>query len=357
VRAAILDIDTKALKHNFQLLNQRAGSSRVLAVIKADAYGHGLERIARTFDADTWFGVACFDEAVELRRGGISNPILVLEGFFDREELLALADWDLKTVVHHQYQVDLILATQLAKPLDIWLKIDTGMHRLGLLEHEFYSAYQKLNSSTKVAQPINLMSHFACADEPDNELSDKQLQCFLRCTKGLPGEKSLANSAGFLNFEHTYFDMVRPGLLLYGSGPNTYQEGGTLGLKPVMRLRSNVIAVKPIEPGQTVGYGAAWTASQQTNIAIVAIGYGDGYPRHAKNGTPVWIAGKLYPLAGRVSMDLISVDIGLHSDVNIGSEAVLWGTELPVEQVAEHADTISYELMCGITPRVPVNVI
>jgi alanine racemase len=356
VRAAILDIDTKALQHNFQLLRDKAGKSRVLAVIKADAYGHGLARVASTFDADTWFGVACFDEAVALRRGGISNPILVLEGFFDQEELLALADWDLKTVVHHQYQVDLILENRLSKPLDVWLKIDTGMHRLGLLETEFYAAYQKLNNSAKIQQPINLMSHFACADEPENEMTQQQLQRFINWTKDLPGEKSLANSAGFLNFEQTYFDMVRPGLLLYGSGPNTDQEGHSLGLKPVMRLRSNVIAIKTIEPGQTVGYGAAWSASQQTKIAIVAIGYGDGYPRHAKNGTPVWIAGKVYPLAGRVSMDLISVDIGLHNDVNIGSEAVLWGTELPVEQVAEHADTISYELMCGITPRVPINV-
>jgi alanine racemase len=357
VRAAILDIDTQALQHNFQQLKHRAGNSRVLAVIKADAYGHGLTRIARTFDEDTWFGVACFDEAVELRRGGITNPILVLEGFFDQEELLALADWDLKTVVHHQYQVDLILESKLTEPLDIWLKIDTGMHRLGLLEDEFYSAYQKLNTSSKVKHPINLMSHFACADEPEKEMSSLQLQRFMEWTKGLAGEKSIANSAGFLNFEQSYFDMVRPGLLLYGSGPNTEHEGLSLGLKPVMRLRSNVIAIKSIEAGQTVGYGAAWTASNQTKIAIVAIGYGDGYPRHAKNGTPVWIAGKLYPLAGRVSMDLISVDIGLHSDVNIGSEAILWGTELPVEQVAEHADTISYELMCGITPRVPVNVI
>ncbi len=356
MRAAKLEINTQALQHNFKRLQQLAPNSEVLAVIKADGYGHGLIRVAKTFPQDTCFGVACLDEAITLRNAGLNNPIMLLEGFFDLEELQIAAELEMQSVIHHQYQVDLLTQTELAKPMTVWLKLDSGMHRLGLDPEEFNECYQLLASSSQVQQPVNLMSHFASAD-CDQAFSLQQFQLFNKLTQGLKGKRSMANSAGLLNLPESHFDLVRPGLLMYGCSPIESTQVQALSLQPVMRLSSQIIAIKTIKQGETVGYGGAWRAQQDTQIAVIAIGYGDGYPRHAKNGTPVSINGREFPIAGRVSMDMITVDLGENHNCSIGDTAVLWGAELPLERVAEWADTISYELMCGLTPRVHVEIL
>jgi len=356
VRAATLEINTLALQRNFQRIQQLAQNSQVLAVIKADGYGHGLVRVAKTFPADTCFGVACLDEAMALRKAGISNDILLLEGFFDQEELELAAELEMQSVIHHQYQVDMLTNSKLVKPLKIWLKLDSGMHRLGLNSDEFNDCYRQLSASKSVIQPINLMSHFASADS-DLVESYRQLDLFKELSKHKSGLRSMANSAGLIQIPESHFDLVRPGLLLYGCSPLLNKSAKDLALEPVMRLTSQVIAIKTIKKGEKVGYGGSWQAKNDTEIGVVAIGYGDGYPRHAVNGTPVFIKGKRYPIAGRVSMDMVTIELGSDHDCEIGDTAVLWGPELALEEIADFADTISYELMCGITPRVHVQIL
>jgi len=359
VKTATATIDLDALVHNFKFVKSQAPNSQVLAVLKANAYGHGLERIATALSTDQVqvdaFGVARIDEALALRAAGIVKPIVLLEGFFDAADLQVLAVNNLQTIVHNQQQLDAICSDELVldRPLKVWLKIDTGMHRLGINPEEFECFYQQLKASENVQNELVLMSHLGCADDTSNSITNTQIALFDTITGDLNEARSMANSAGICGWPQSHYQWVRPGLLLYGVSP--MQDEFKLAndaVKPVMTLQSSLIAIRKLAKGEYVGYGGAWQSQQETIIGVVAIGYGDGYPRHAQNGTPVLLNGRQVPLVGRVSMDMITVDLGLDSQDTIGDVATLWGNGLPVEEVAKWSTTIPYELLCNITRRV-----
>lgn len=347
-------ISRSAIVHNYQLIKGFAPDSKVIAVLKANAYGHGLLEMARTLTATDAFGVARIEEALELRAGGIVKPILLLEGFFEQSDIEILVTNNIQTVIHSFHQLAMLEQIPLAGQLTVWLKIDTGMNRLGISQEQFGPAYRRLQQISYVRQPINFMSHFACADDVTNPFTDQQAQQFFQLVDGYDGELSLANSAAILAWPQTHVDWIRPGLLLYGCSAVNDRSAKEYGLRAAMTLSSSVIAIKPLRQGQKVGYGSAWQAPVDTELAVIAIGYGDGYPRHAKTGTPVLINGRRYPIVGRVSMDMITVDLGLNHRINCGDPVILWGQELPVEEIAAWADTISYELLLQLTSRVSI---
>ncbi|NMP33529.1 alanine racemase [Thalassotalea sp. M1531] len=361
MKTATANIDLNALAHNLSVIKYKAENSKVLAVLKANAYGHGLARIAKALSqykvqADA-FGVARIDEALELRSEGVSKPIVLLEGFFSELDLPVLAVNNLQTVVHNREQLNAILDAELTEPLKIWLKVDTGMHRLGVNAEEFDEFYHALNQSENVHKDIIIMSHFSCADDLTSERTNAQLRVFSSITKSLPNEKTLANSAAICAWPESHYDWIRPGLMLYGVSPMQNADRDDLAIQPVMNLQSSVIAIRQIKKNEAVGYGAAWVAKEDTTIGVIAIGYGDGYPRHAQNGTPVLLNGRIVPLVGRVSMDMITVDLGNSCQDKIGDIATLWGQGLPVEEVAKHSTTIPYELLCNITRRVHMGIL
>jgi alanine racemase len=360
LRTATAIINRQALADNYQVIKQLAPNSKVLAILKANAYGHGLERIASALPYADAFGVARIEEALALRACGIVAPIVLLEGFFAPEDLPILAVNDLQTIVHNQQQLDTICQAELAKPLKVWLKIDTGMHRLGINPEQFAAFYQALTASHNVAQELVLMSHFASADELHNQQTEQQIALFTELTKAQHEQKSLANSAAICAWPSSHFDWVRPGLMLYGVSPmlGAHQANAAhYGLAPVMTMQSSLIAMRDIAANEAVGYGAAWRSAKATKIGVIAIGYGDGYPRHAINGTPVLLNGRYVPLVGRVSMDMITVDLGEQAQDKLGDLVILWGEGLPIEKIADCAGTIPYELLCNITRRVKVNVL
>ena len=345
-------IDLNALQHNLQTLKKTAPDSKILAVIKANAYGHGMVKIAQTLTEVHGYGVARLNEALMLRNAGINKPIVLLEGFFEESNLSTLITKNLQSVVHSQEQVDAILKADLEKPLTVWLKLDTGMHRLGFHPEQFDIVYQQLQNSKNVQQPINLITHFNCADELNNPATTKQIKLFQQHIKTDSGLKSLASSAATLTRSESHYDMIRPGLALYGISPFAEKNAEEFNLKPVMTLKSRLIAVREHKAGESVGYGATWTATKDTRLGVVAVGYGDGYPRMAPHGTPVLINGRLVPLVGHVSMDMLTVDLGADCADKVGDDVILWGKGLPAAQVAEHIGTISYELITKLTSRV-----
>ncbi|QIZ77794.1 alanine racemase [Ferrimonas lipolytica] len=347
----IAQISRSALKHNIARLRQVAPHSKIMAVLKANAYGHGVIQLAQWLDGVDGFGLARIEEALTLRDSGIGARLVLLEGVFNEEDLEQAAHHQLDVVVHDAEQVAMICNAELSQPLRIWLKIDSGMHRLGVQPAQFDDLYQQLSQSNNVQQPINLMTHFAVADELENPQTVKQIQCFNKLTKGLPGERTLCNSAGALSWPAAHGDWIRPGLALFGANPMVGGRAEQQDLTPVMTMRSKVLTVRALAAGEPVGYGQSWRSNKDTHIAVVAMGYGDGYPRHAVSGTPVLINGKRFPLAGRVSMDMITVDVG-HANVEVGDDVVLWGQGLGVEEIAECASTICYELLCSTTARV-----
>ena len=357
ISTATAIIDLKALKHNFSAIQKKAPGSKILAVLKANAYGHGLERVAKALPQADAFGVARIDEALALRAGGVVKPIVLLEGFFNSDDLDILAVNNIQTVIHNREQLEAICNLKLARPVKTWLKIDTGMHRLGIAPEEFKEFYQRLKQSDNVQQGIVLMSHLGCADERANPATPKQLSLFGRIISDIECEASVANSAGICAWPESHYQWVRPGLLMYGVSPMSETDQEYVPkIKPVMTLQSSVIAVRKLTAGEPVGYGGAWVSPKDTHIGVVAVGYGDGYPRHAQNGTPVLINGKRYPLAGRVSMDMITVDLGDDAKVSVGDTATLWGQSLPVEEIASWSTTIPYELLCNITRRVQITL-
>jgi alanine racemase len=349
-------IDTGALRHNLEVIRRVATKSRVMAVIKANAYGHGLIVAARALDAADALAVARVDEGLALRGAGIKTPIVLLEGVLDAEQLMAAAAADFELVVHSPEQVDLLQAAPSGVRFKVWLKLDSGMNRLGFKGEAFRSAHAALNQSPALKTPINLITHLASADMPELPTTAEQLMVFAAATRGLPGERSVASSAALLGLPDSQADWVRPGLCLYGASPFRGSKGADHGLRPVMTLRSRIIAVKDLVVGERVGYGGDWTATRPTRLAIVAVGYGDGYPRSTSSGTPVLVNGEHAALAGRVSMDMIAIDT---TDVKrapkVGDPVVLWGEGLPVEEVAIWAETMPYTLLCGINQRVAVS--
>ncbi len=351
-------IDSEALRHNLQAVRQWAPRSRVMAVIKANAYGHGLIAVARALaDATDAFAVARVDEGLALRAAGITTATVLLEGVFDREQLDAAAAARFELVVHTVEQIDLLRAAAAGERFKVWLKLDSGMNRLGFKEPGFSAAHAALSELGAVHSPVNLFTHLASADDPELSTTSEQLARFDAATRFLPGERSIANSAGMLSFAKAQADWVRPGLLLYGVSPIAGTIGADYGLRPVMTLRSQVIAVKDLAAGERVGYGGDWTAARPTRLAVAAVGYGDGYPRSLGAGTPVLVNGERAGLAGKVSMDMIGIDVtDLQRTPQQGDPVLLWGEGLPVEEIAVWANTIPYELLCGISQRVAVTL-
>lgn len=350
-------IDTGALRHNLEVIRRIAPKSRVMAVIKANAYGHGLITAARALNRTDAFAVARVSEGVTLREAGIKTPIVLLEGVLNREQLDAAAAGEFELVVHAPEQIELLRQAPPGSKFKIWLKLDSGMNRLGFRSADFQSAYGVLTTTAAVKEPINLITHLASADTPELPTTAEQLMVFAAATRSLAGERSIESSAAMLAFPDSRADWVRPGLLLYGISPFKRSTGADHGLRPVMTLRSQIIAVKDLIAGDAVGYGGDWTATRPTRLAIAAIGYGDGYPRGASSGTPVLVNGEHAALAGRISMDMIGIDVtDLERPPKVGDPIVLWGEGLPVEEVAIWAETIPYTLTCGINQRVAVEL-
>lgn len=350
-RAAHVTIDLPALRHNLGVARRAAPGARIMAAIKANGYGHGLVRVARALTAADAFGVACLNEALELRAAGIRQPIGLLEGFFHADELPLIEQEQLDTLVHHPFQLAALEAYRGPGPIRVWIKIDTGMHRLGFPPAQIAGVWERL-AALPFVQLVGFMTHLANADDRDDETTVAQLERFATAVGDLPGERAIANSAGVLGWPTSHGDWVRPGIMLYGVSPFLGGRGPDEDLRPAMTLQSELIAVNRLEPGDGVGYGGTWRAPEAMTVGVVAIGYGDGYPRHAPSGTPVLLNGQVVPLVGRVSMDMITVDLRTQPQARVGNPVVLWGEGLPVERIAEAAGTIAYELLCGVTQRV-----
>ncbi|PHQ81088.1 MAG: alanine racemase [Coxiella sp. (in: Bacteria)] len=347
-----MSVDLNALSYNFSVIRDLVGPDvAIMPMVKANAYGHGLADVAQQLTKADAFGVATLPEAICLRKGGIKQAIFVMCGFREPQELELFSELQLTAVIHHKDQIDWLLQAPLENPIAVWLKLDTGMHRLGVSIEQFEQAYQCLNASSKVSQPIGLMTHLANADA-DTAFTQQQLAIFDRYTGHVNNPKSVANSAGIINFKASHHQLVRPGLMLYGVSPFADKTGKELGLKQAMTLSSRLVSYKHIKKGAEVGYGCNWCADKDLVLGIVTAGYGDGYPRHAKNGTPVLIAGIECPIVGHVSMDMLAVDVSAVKQPYIGQHVILWGSDLPIERIALSADTIAYELFCQLTGRV-----
>lgn len=351
MRPAHALIDLAALRHNYQLAKSLSGS-RAFAVVKANAYGHGAIECARALaDHADAFAVACIEEAIELREAGITRPILLLEGWFEACELPLIDQHQLCTVVHADWQVADLLAATVSAPLHIWLKLDTGMHRVGFAPEQYVNVWRQLQASPQVAS-LSKISHFSRADEPDTGRTEEQMTVFARATEGLDGPASLCNSAGVLAWPQAHGDWLRPGIMLYGATPFGFPQEHAARLQPVMQLQSRVIAVRELPVGEPIGYGSRFVTARPTRVGVVAMGYADGYPRHAPDGTPVLIDGQRSQLIGKVSMDMLTVDLTDLPGSGLGSEVRLWGTGLDASEVAAHAGTIAYQLFCNLN-RVP----
>ena len=350
---AVINLD--ALRHNYQLAKSIAGG-KVIAVVKADAYRHGAVACARALSADAdAFAVACIEEALQLREEGISQPVLLLEGFFESSELEMLGRYQLDTVIQNIEQLEMLEKQALSSPVRVWLKMDSGMNRVGFLPQEYRDAWMRLDQLPWVSE-IVLMSHLASADEPENGYTLHQLETFEEFTLGLPGARSVANSAGLIQYSRARAEWNRPGLMLYGASPFEEKHPIEEQLQPVMELHSAIISIKEIPAGSPVGYGSNFVTERPTRQGVIAIGYADGYPRHGVNGTPVLVNGHRVPVIGRVSMDMLTVDLTDLPSVKKGDKAVLWGKGLPAAEVARYADTVAYQLFCNFN-RVPVEYV
>ncbi|AIN65275.1 alanine racemase [Providencia stuartii] len=353
MKAATALINRRALRHNLQRVRELAPHSRLIAIVKANAYGHGLTEVSTTLeDLVDGFGVARLKEALALRERGITAPIVLLEGFFEHSDLPLLVEHQIDTVIHCVEQLAMLEATELANPIKVWMKLDTGMHRLGVLPQDAEAFYQRLQACKNVKHPINIISHFCQADEPELPTTANQIHCFKQFVANKAGEKSIAASAGILLWPDAHYDWVRPGIIMYGASPQEGTSAEHFGLQSVMTLKSTLIAVREHAAGQCVGYGATWCSQRDTRLGVVAIGYGDGYPRSAPSGTPVLVNGRKVPIVGRVSMDMITVDLGSNANDKVGDEVILWGKSLPVEEIAAQTGIINYELLTKLTSRV-----
>ncbi|MBI3900235.1 MAG: alanine racemase [Gammaproteobacteria bacterium] len=345
-------LDAQALLHNLAQVRSRAPSSKVMAIVKANAYGHGLVWAAQTLrDADA-LGVASIDEALQLRQAGIRQPITLLEGFFQIDELPLIAQHDLAPVIHHPTQLQALEAANGIAPLTVWLKINTGMNRIGFDVVAAADALARLQRCRQVRE-VRVMSHFANADDTLDVTTQEQLKRFLAFVNGTDLAGSIANSAGIAGWPASHLDWVRPGIMLYGGSPLAQKSAQDLNLQPVMTLTTALIAVSSRNAGDGIGYGGGYRCPENMPVGVAAIGYGDGYPRRAANGTTVLVNGKRASLIGRVSMDMITIDLRTQPDARVGDPVVLWGVGLAADEVAASAGTISYELFCQVTPRIP----
>lgn len=351
-RATTATIHVDALRHNLAQLRILAPHSRVMAVVKADGYGHGLERVAHALEGADAFGVAALSDAERLRAAGLSQRIVLLSGFDDPSDLQQLRRLGVDTVIHHESQLAMLEADSSADPIRVWLKFDTGMHRLGFAPSRAREIHGRLRALPQVADELNLMTHFASSDDFGGEQTASQLACFAETTSALAGDASLSNSAAVLGWPDAHRDWVRAGGALYGLSVVPGKTGADFGLRPAMTLSTRLIAINRVARGERIGYSATWQCPEDMDVGVAAIGYGDGYPRAAPAGTPVLVNGVRVPVIGRVSMDLMTLDLRGIANAAVGDPVTLWGPDLPVEEVAAASGTISYELTCSITRRV-----
>ena len=345
-------IDLSACRHNLSVAKQAAPDSKCIAIIKANAYGHGMVNIAKALNDADAFGVARIGEAVQLREAGITSPILLLEGFFSEEELNIVRKHKIDTVIHNESQLQLLEQSR-GEAVSVIIKIDSGMHRLGFAPKELKNISQRLEKCASINKAVKYMTHFSNADDKYDDKTLKQIDVFFQSIDDVSvDEISIANSAGILGWPQSHATWNRPGIMLYGVSPFINAKAEDHNLKPVMTLSSQLISVKQVIKGEAIGYGGTYICEKDMMIGVVAIGYGDGYPRHAKTGTPVLVNNKRSRLLGRVSMDMICVDLSEQDIAQVNDPVVLWGEGLPIEEVAVSAETIAYELLCGVTSRV-----
>jgi alanine racemase len=353
MRPLVATIDLSAIRHNYAVAKRCAPGRQAFAVVKANAYGHGArEVVAALRDEADGFAVASLEEAAEVRALHGEARVLLLEGCFAAQEYQVAAQLGLDLVLHSAAQAQQLLAASLGRPLNVWLKLDSGMHRLGFSAAAVREWHGRLQGATQVAE-LNLLSHFACADERGSEMTEHQLEHFLGLLSLDFAQRSLANSAAILTIPAAHMDWLRPGIMLYGASPFSELSAQMLGLKPAMSLMAELIAVREISSGESVGYGASWVAARPSRIGTVSCGYADGYPRHAPSGTPLLVRGQRVPLVGRVSMDMLAVDLSDLPEAQVGDAVQVWGAQLPVDEVANAAGTIGYELLSKVTQRVP----
>ncbi|MDH5823162.1 alanine racemase [Luteimonas sp. RD2P54] len=356
-RATTATFHSDAVRHNLGEVRRRAPGSRVMAMVKADGYGHGLERVVRALpDADA-FGVASLEDVARIRALGAAQPVLLLSGFDGPEDLARLRQLRADSVIHHASQLEMLEQGDRGDPIRCWLKVDSGMHRLGFAPADVRGAHARLAALPQIAD-IVLMTHFASSDEfadsggGNRDQTAAQLRVFAEATAGLPGERSLANSTAVLGWPQAQADWVRPGGALYGMSVVAGRPGPGFGLRPAMTFSTTLIAVNPVARGERIGYSASWECPEDMPVGIAAVGYGDGYPRHAPSGTPVLVNGRPAASVGRVSMDLMAIDLRAQPDARPGDPVELWGQGLPVDTVAAAAGTIGYQLTCAIAGRV-----
>ena len=346
--------DATALIHNLNRVKQCAPTQKILAMVKANAYGCGIANVVPELEGHVdAFGVASIEEAMAIRRLGVHTDCVLLQGVFSADEYALAAATRFQCVIHHQQQLDWLLANRLQKSIKIWIKVDTGMHRLGFSPKEAPAIVAAVRDCPWVSQDIVLMTHFASADEVGQSSNVSQCQSFYALhILGIQLTRSLANSAAILSMPEAHADVVRPGIMLYGVSPFAGQCGTELGLKPVMQLVSAISAIHHYPANSPVGYSGTWSSDKPSIIGVVPVGYADGYPRHIRPNTPVWLNGTIVPIVGRVSMDMLTVDLTACSDAKIGDPVELWGKHIPVEMIAESAETIAYELLTKTTSRV-----
>lgn len=353
MRPLVATVDLTALRHNYLLSKQCAPQRRAFAVVKANAYGHGArEAVTALREIADGFAVACLEEAEEVRLSAPDARVLLLEGCFEPAEYLRAAELGLDVAIQDRRQADWLLSAKLSRPLNVWLKLDSGMHRLGFTTGDLRACHAQLKGQAAIGE-LNLFSHFACADERDHELTELQLERYSELL-ALPFDHcSLANSAAVLTLPRAHMAWIRPGIMLYGATPFAELSAHELGLRPVMTLTGALIAVRDVARGESVGYGAGWVAQRASRIGTVSCGYADGYPRSAPSGTSVVIHGQRVPLAGRVSMDMLTVDLTDLPQAQLGDAVELWGAQMPIDELAQACGTIGYELLTKVTGRVP----
>jgi alanine racemase len=352
-RKTLCTLLTDNLLHNLAVIKIKAPKAKIMAMVKANAYGHGIRSVSQRLEGHVdALGVASIDEAMALRQASVKTPITLIEGVFTPEELKLAAVQGFSVVFHSEHQIRWLQEAKLPAPLRAWIKIDTGMGRLGFSPETETKALQILSEHPSVIQPVGIMSHFACADEPENPMNAKQIATFRAFKPAHTGERSFCNSAAIFAFPEVQYDWVRPGLALYGASPLMGCTAESLKLKPVMTFRTELIAIQNFKRGDKVGYGASYTCPEDMPVGIASVGYGDGFPRIVKPGAVVLINGARCPFVGRVAMDMAAVDLRPYAKAAVGDKVTLWGDGLPIEDLAAFTDRVSYDLLTGIQNRV-----
>jgi alanine racemase len=352
-RKTLCTLSTANLLHNLGVIKSKAPKSKIMAMVKANGYGHGIRSVAQRLQgAIDALGVASIDEALALRQAKVETPITLAEGVFAPEELQLASERGFSVVFHSDHQIEWLQQIKLPAKLNAWIKINTGMGRLGFSPEAAEQALKTLSESASIVQPIGVMSHFACADEPDHPMNAKQIEAFRAFTKKHQGPKSFCNSAAIFAFPEEQYDWVRPGLALYGASPLAGKSAASLGLKPVMTFKTELIAIQNFKRGEAVGYGAGFVCPEDMPVGIASVGYGDGYPRIVREGASVLVGEERCSLIGRIAMDMAAVDLRFCAAAVVGEKVTLWGDELPVEDLAAYSDRVAYDLLTGIQNRV-----